>query len=61
MYGIPNMKLDKRIVKRRTDFTAAEGVIFKTGVAVGEQVQLLTLKPRTTPSLLPLVPLSPAT
>ena len=36
MYGIPNMKLDKRIVERRTDFMAAEGVIFKTGVAVGE-------------------------
>ncbi|KAK2682549.1 hypothetical protein RAB80_000495 [Fusarium oxysporum f. sp. vasinfectum] len=37
MYGIPNMKLDKRIVKRRTDFMASEGIIFKTGVAVGEE------------------------
>ncbi|KAM0224676.1 hypothetical protein ACHAQD_002257 [Fusarium lateritium] len=37
MYGIPNMKLDKRIVKRRTDFMAAEGIVFKTGVAVGEE------------------------
>ncbi|EYB22189.1 hypothetical protein FG05_01433 [Fusarium graminearum] len=37
MYGIPNMKLDKRIVKRRTDFMADEGIIFKTGVAVGEE------------------------
>lgn len=44
MYGIPNMKLDKRIVKRRTDFMAAEGVNFKTGVAVGEDVQLMDLK-----------------
>ncbi|KAK3315289.1 putative glutamate synthase [Apodospora peruviana] len=44
MYGIPNMKLDKRIVKRRTDFMAAEGIIFKTGVAVGEDVQLMDLK-----------------
>jgi len=44
MYGIPNMKLDKRIVKRRTDFMAAEGINFKTGVAVGEDVQLLDLK-----------------
>jgi glutamate synthase (NADPH/NADH) len=44
MYGIPNMKLDKRIVKRRTDFMAAEGVNFKTGVAVGEDVQLTDLK-----------------
>ncbi|KAH7366847.1 glutamate synthase [Plectosphaerella cucumerina] len=37
MYGIPNMKLDKRIVKRRTDFMAAEGIQFKCGVAVGEE------------------------
>ncbi|KAM3083035.1 glutamate synthase [NADH] [Clarireedia jacksonii] len=44
MYGIPNMKLDKKIVKRRTDFMAAEGIIFKTGVTVGENVQLMDLK-----------------
>ena len=44
MYGIPNMKLDKRIVKRRTDFMAAEGIKFKTGVAIGEDIQLLDLK-----------------
>jgi glutamate synthase (NADPH/NADH) len=44
MYGIPNMKLDKRIVKRRTDFMAAEGIQFKTGVAVGEDVKLMDLK-----------------
>ena len=44
MYGIPNMKLDKRIVKRRTDFLAAEGVIFKTGVAIGEDIKLMDLK-----------------
>ncbi|KAJ0279728.1 glutamate synthase [NADH] [Colletotrichum noveboracense] len=44
MYGIPNMKLDKRIVKRRTDFMAAEGVNFKCGVAVGEDIQLMDLK-----------------
>jgi NAD(P)H-dependent glutamate synthase small subunit len=44
MYGIPNMKLDKRIVKRRTDFMAAEGVAFKTGVVVGEDVKLMDLK-----------------
>jgi glutamate synthase (NADPH/NADH) len=44
MYGIPNMKLDKRIVKRRTDFMAAEGVQFKTGVAVGEDVKLSDLR-----------------
>ncbi|TVY14505.1 putative glutamate synthase [NADPH] [Lachnellula arida] len=44
MYGIPNMKLDKKIVKRRTDFMAAEGIVFKTGVAVGEDVTLAGLK-----------------
>ena len=44
MYGIPNMKLDKRVVKRRTDFMAAEGINFKTGVAVGQDVQLMGLK-----------------
>lgn len=44
MYGIPNMKLDKRIVERRTNFMAAEGINFKTGVVVGEDVQLLDLK-----------------
>ncbi|EFW98823.1 glutamate synthase [Grosmannia clavigera kw1407] len=42
MYGIPNMKLDKRIVKRRTDFMAAEGIDFKLGVAVGEDGLTLT-------------------
>ncbi|KAJ0295929.1 hypothetical protein COL516b_012082 [Colletotrichum fioriniae] len=44
MYGIPNMKLDKRIVKRRTDFMAAEGINFKCGVAVGEDIQLMDLR-----------------
>ncbi|TLS28874.1 hypothetical protein PpBr36_01824 [Pyricularia pennisetigena] len=45
MYGIPNMKLDKRIVKRRTDFMAAEGIQFKTGVDVGNgDVTLASLK-----------------
>src|SRR5690606_26838722 len=44
MYGIPNMKLDKRIVKRRTDFMESEGIVFKTGVAVGEDIALADLK-----------------
>ncbi len=34
MYGIPNMKLDKRTVQRRIDLLAAEGVTFVTGTAV---------------------------
>lgn len=44
MYGIPNMKLDKRVVKRRTDFMASEGIQFKTGVAVGDDITLNELK-----------------
>ncbi|WEW61807.1 glutamate synthase [NADH] [Emydomyces testavorans] len=35
MYGIPNMKLDKKIVQRRVDFMAAEGVKFVASTAVG--------------------------
>ena len=44
MYGIPNMKLDKKIVKRRTDFMASEGITFKTGVAIGQDITLVDLK-----------------
>ncbi|KAL1955629.1 hypothetical protein VTO42DRAFT_8362 [Malbranchea cinnamomea] len=46
MYGIPNMKLDKKIVQRRVDFMAAEGVKFVTGVSVGPdgQVSLQSLR-----------------
>lgn len=35
MYGIPNMKLEKRIVRRRVDLMAAEGVEFRTHCNVG--------------------------
>lgn len=38
MYGIPNMKLDKRLVLRRTDLLAAEGVAFVCNTTVGEDV-----------------------
>jgi glutamate synthase (NADPH/NADH) small chain len=36
MYGIPNMKLDKRIVQRRVDLLKAEGVAFITKCEVGK-------------------------
>ena len=37
MYGIPNMKLDKRgIVERRVDVLRDEGIEFKTGIDVGD-------------------------
>ncbi|MHB1308498.1 MAG: glutamate synthase subunit beta [Limisphaerales bacterium] len=35
MYGIPNMKLDKRLVQRRVDQMIAEGIEFRTGTDVG--------------------------
>jgi glutamate synthase (NADPH/NADH) small chain len=35
MYGIPNMKLDKKYVQRRVDLLEAEGVTFVTGAHVG--------------------------
>ncbi len=35
MYGIPNPKLDKKIVQRRIDLMAQAGVEFKTGMEVG--------------------------
>ena len=37
MYGIPNMKLDKKIVKRRANLMTEEGVEFKCGVNVGDK------------------------
>ncbi|MGE5618905.1 MAG: glutamate synthase subunit beta [Sphingomonadaceae bacterium] len=36
MYGIPNMKLDKRVVQRRVDLMAAEGIEFVTNTEVGK-------------------------
>lgn len=36
MYGIPNMKLDKKYVQRRVDLMAAEGIKFVTGTEVGK-------------------------
>jgi glutamate synthase (NADPH/NADH) small chain len=34
-YGIPDFKLDKKIVSRRVDLMAAEGIDFRTGAHVG--------------------------
>ena len=39
MYGIPNMKLDKKIVERRIDLLKEEGVKFITSTHVGEKRQ----------------------
>ncbi len=43
MYGIPNMKLDKEIVRRRTELMAREGVTFVTGADVGGAVEAKAL------------------
>ena len=35
MYGIPNMKLDKKVIFRRQQLMEAEGVVFRIGINVG--------------------------
>ena len=46
VYGIPDFKLDKKVVQRRVDLMAKEGVIFKTHAHVGKNVPALELKQR---------------
>ncbi|MGL4368180.1 MAG: glutamate synthase subunit beta [Spirochaetota bacterium] len=43
MYGIPNMKLDKKLIDRRVLIMKEEGVVFKTGVWVGRDVKIESL------------------
>jgi glutamate synthase (NADPH/NADH) small chain len=43
-YGIPNMKLDKSIVKRRVDLLAEEGVEFVTNTEIGTDIPAHDLK-----------------
>ncbi len=35
MYGIPNMKLEKKVILRRLEIMKEEGVIFETGADIG--------------------------
>lgn len=44
MYGIPNMKLDKKTVERRLDIMRAEGVEFVTNAHVGVNVDINELR-----------------
>lgn len=44
MYGIPNMKLDKKLVERRVKLLSDEGIEFKTSVKVGEDITAEELK-----------------
>ena len=44
MYGIPNMKLEKSVIKRRTDIMEQEGIVFVTGAEAGASVETADLK-----------------
>ncbi|MGN1002253.1 MAG: glutamate synthase subunit beta [Oscillospiraceae bacterium] len=37
-YGIPSMKLDKAVVRRRLDLMEQEGIVFHTGINVGTDI-----------------------
>jgi len=43
MYGIPNMKLDKKSVQRRVDLMAKEGVSFVTNAEIGKDIPAMQL------------------
>jgi len=43
-YGIPDFKLDKKILDRRLDQIKAEGVEFQTGVTIGEDISTRYLR-----------------
>src|SRR4029077_15060386 len=43
MYGIPNMKLEKRMVERRVDLMAAEGIRFVSNCEIGKDVPVRQL------------------
>ena len=45
-YGIPDFKLEKRVLDRRLEQLQAEGVEFQTGVTVGEDVSVKYLRSR---------------
>ena len=38
MYGIPNMKLEKDIITRRTELMEAEGITITCGVEIGKDI-----------------------
>lgn len=44
IYGIPNFKLEKEIVQRRTDWLIESGVTFHLGVAIGEDITFEALR-----------------
>ena len=38
MYGIPNMKLDKDVVRRRIKVMEESGIEFQTGIEIGVDI-----------------------
>ena len=45
-YGIPNFKLDKRLIDRRVEQMEAEGTVFRTGVEIGKDISWDDLRSR---------------
>ncbi len=43
-YGIPDFKLDKKVIDRRLKQLAAEGIVFETGVTVGDDLSIRYLQ-----------------
>ena len=43
-YGIPDFKLEKRIIDRRLDVMVEEGVVFKTNAEIGKNVDIKALE-----------------
>ncbi len=44
MYGIPNMKLDKKIIERRINLMRQEGVVFEKNKDIGNNIKLEDLQ-----------------
>jgi glutamate synthase (NADPH/NADH) small chain len=44
MYGIPNMKLDKKVVERRIDLMRKSGIEFVTGADIGKNTDVAELQ-----------------
>ena len=43
-YGIPDFKMEKSVIDRRLDILKEEGIVFKTGVHVGVDIDASTIK-----------------
>src|SRR5437763_5510289 len=43
-YGVPDFKLDKRVVERRVDILEAEGIEFRTSTEVGKDIDARELR-----------------